>query len=60
MPLLSEVETNLWRYSPLISSASDGDFKDVLNSERSLIRDRVAKVTKRKRNNRITYSVMDK
>jgi len=55
----SDVETNLWRYSPLISSASDDDFYDVFNSERSLIRDRVAKVTKRKRNNRITYSVMN-
>lgn len=55
----SDVETNLWRYSPLISSASENDFRSVLKSERSIVRERVAKVYKRKRNNRVTYSAMN-
>ena len=55
----SDVETNLWRYSPLISSASEDDFRSVLKSERSIVRERVAKVFQRKRNNRVTYSAMN-
>lgn len=50
----SDVETNLWRYSPLVSSASEGDFDEA----GEVIRSTLIKCNKRKRNNRITASVM--
>lgn len=56
----TDVETDLWRYSPLVSSASEDDFYEVLRSQGSVIRDKVRKAYKRKRDNRVTFSVMDR
>ena len=53
----TDVETNLGHYSPLLSSASEDEFKEAINSEGSFMRERVSKAYKRKRNNRMSYSV---
>lgn len=55
----TDVETNMGNYSPLISSASEDEFREAINSEGSFMRERVNKAYKRKRKNRMTFSVFE-